>query len=408
MNKIPSGVTAAKGFHAAGLRAGIKAGKTNKDMAIIYSEVPAVCAGTFTKNIVKAAPVLWDQNITAQEGKARAIIVNSGIANACTGKEGYGNCEKTAEIAANLLNIEKKEVLVCSTGVIGAQLDMAIMEKGIQMLVPAMDDSEQAASDAAEAILTTDTHKKEIAIQCDIQGKKVTVGGMCKGSGMIHPNMGTMLAFVTSDVSIAQPLLQQIVREEIENTFNMISVDGDTSTNDTCLVLCNGMAENEQLTENSTDLPAFREALHEVLTYLAKQIAGDGEGCTRLFEVVCRGAATKEDAKKISKSVVCSNLTKAAVFGKDANWGRILCAMGYSGASFDPETVDIVLESDKGTLAIVKDGIATQYSEEVATEILSGNPVRALLDVHAGTEEATAWGCDLTYEYVKINADYRS
>lgn len=408
MKTIASGITAAKGFHAAGLRAGIKAGKTNKDMAIIFSEEPAVCAGTYTKNIVKAAPVLWDQKITGQEGTARAIVINSGIANACTGQEGYENCEKTAEKTAELLHIDKKEVLVCSTGVIGAQLDMEIVEKGIRMLVPAMADTEQAALDAAEAILTTDTHKKEIAVQCEIQGKKVTVGGMCKGSGMIHPNMGTMLAFVTSDVAIAQPLLQRILREEIADTFNMISVDGDTSTNDTCLILCNGMAENEQLTENSADLPVFRETLHEVLTYLAKQIAGDGEGCTRLFEVVCRGAATKEEAKKISKAVVCSNLTKAAVFGKDANWGRILCAMGYSGASFDPEAVDIVLESDKGTLAIVKDGVAANYSEETATEILSGNPVRALLDVHAGTEEATAWGCDLTYEYVRINADYRS
>ena len=225
---------------------------------------------------------------------------------------------------------------------------------------------------------------------------------------MIHPNMGTMLAFITSDAAIEQPLLQEILREEVEDTFNMISVDGDTSTNDTCLVLCNGMAGNDILTKESEELAVFREALHTVLEYLAKQIAGDGEGCTRLFEVVCRGAATKEEAKKISKAVVCSSLTKAAVFGKDANWGRILCAMGYSGASFDPETVDIVLESDKGSLVIVKDGIAADYSEETATEILSGNPVRALLDVHAGEAEATAWGCDLTYEYVKINADYRS
>lgn len=276
------------------------------------------------------------------------------------------------------------------------------------MLAPAMKADEESASDAAEAILTTDTHKKEIAVQCEIGGQTVVVGGMSKGSGMIHPNMGTMLAFITSDAAIEQPLLQEILREEVEDTFNMISVDGDTSTNDTCLVLCNGMAGNDILTKESEELAVFREALHTVLEYLAKQIAGDGEGCTRLFEVVCRGAATKEEAKKISKAVVCSSLTKAAVFGKDANWGRILCAMGYSGASFDPETVDIVLESDKGSLVIVKDGIAADYSEETATEILSGNPVRALLDVHAGEAEATAWGCDLTYEYVKINADYRS
>lgn len=408
MKEIPSGVTAAKGFRAAGLRAGIKAGKTNKDMAMIYSETPAVCAGTFTRNIVKAAPVLWDQKLVEEKGTARAVVINSGIANACTGEEGYGNCAKEAAKAAEVLGVSQKEVLVCSTGVIGMQLDMEVVEKGIGMLAPVLESSEQAASDAAEAILTTDTHKKEIAVQCEIDGKTVVVGGMCKGSGMIHPNMGTMLAFVTSDVAIGQPLLQQILREEVEDTFNMVSVDGDTSTNDTCLVLCNGLAGNPVLTEESGALPVFRKALHEVLEYLAKQIAGDGEGCTRLFEVVCRGASSREEAKRISKSVVCSSLTKAAVFGKDANWGRILCAMGYSGASFDPEKVDIVLESDKGSLAIVKDGIATGYSEETATEILSGHPVRALLDVHAGEAEATAWGCDLTYEYVKINADYRS
>lgn len=408
MKVILSGVTAAKGFRAAGLRAGIKAGKTNKDMAMIYSEAPAVCAGTFTRNIVKAAPVLWDKKVVEEEGRAQAVVINSGIANACTGKEGYENCAKEAEKAAALLGIGKREVLVGSTGVIGKQFDMDVIGKGIEMLVPAIKAEAQSASDAAEAILTTDTHKKEIAVQCEIGGQTVVVGGMAKGSGMIHPNMGTMLAFITSDAAIEQPLLQNILREEVEDTFNMISVDGDTSTNDTCLVLCNGMAGNEILTSESKDLSIFREALHTVLEYLAKQIAGDGEGCTRLFEVTCHGAATKEEAKKISKAVVCSSLTKAAVFGKDANWGRILCAMGYSGASFDPESVDIVLESEEGSLVIVKDGIAADYSEETATKILSGNPVKAILDVHNGKEEATAWGCDLTYEYVKINADYRS
>ena len=408
MKVINSGVTAAKGFEAAGLRAGIKAGKTNKDMALIYSKVPAICAGTFTRNIVKAAPVLWDQEIVTKQGVAQAVVVNSGIANACTGEAGYNNCKKEAEITASLLDIKEEHVLVSSTGVIGAQLNMDVVIKGIEMLVPAKMQTEEAASQAAEAILTTDTHKKEIAVQCTIGGKTVTVGGMCKGSGMIHPNMGTMLAFVTSDVAIEQPLLQAILKNLVEDTFNMISVDGDTSTNDTCLVLCNGLAENEVLTKDSDELPVFAEALQTVLTYLAKQIAGDGEGCTRLFEVVCHEAASKEEAKIISKAVVCSSLTKAAVFGKDANWGRILCAMGYSGASFDPEKVDITLQSEHGTLDIVKDGVATDYSEELATEILSGNPVQAILNVHEGEGEATAWGCDLTYEYVKINADYRS
>lgn len=403
-----AGVTAAKGFYAAGVRAGIKAGSTKKDMALIYSEAPAVCAGTFTRNVVKAAPVIWDREIVDESGIARAVVINSGIANACTGSQGYESCRKEAEILADLLGTSPREVLVASTGVIGPQLDMEIMESGIKMLVPAMKDGPEAADDAATAILTTDTHKKEIALSCQIGGKTVTIGGMCKGSGMIHPNMGTMLAFVTSDVSINRQALTGIVREIVDDTFNMVSVDGDTSTNDTCLVLCNGMAGNDMLKEGDPELAVYRKALNEVLTYLAKQIAGDGEGCTRLFEVECVGASSKEDARIISKAVVCSNLTKAAVFGKDANWGRILCAMGYSGVNFDPEKVDITLESEYGSLAIVKDGIATDYSEETATKILSANPVRALLDIHAGNESAVAWGCDLTYEYVTINADYRS
>ena len=378
MKVIEGGVTAAKGYKAAGLRAGIKAGKTNKDMAMIYSEKEAVCAGTFTKNVVKAAPVFWDKDVVYKEGKAQAVVVNSGIANACTGEEGLSNCKKEAEKAGELLSIAPEHVLVASTGVIGAQLVMDVVEKGIEMLVPELDSGKEAGENAATAIMTTDTHKKEIAVECTLGGKTVTIGGMCKGAGMIHPNMGTMLSFITSDAAIDQKLLQQFLSEIVEDTFNMISVDGDTSTNDTCLVLCNGLAENPVITEEDEDGKEFN------------------------------GAATKEDAKIISKSVVCSTLTKAAVFGKDANWGRILCAMGYSGVTFDPEKVDIVLESEEGSLAIVKDGIATDYSEEKATQILSANPVKAILDIHAGEEKATAWGCDLTYEYVTINADYRS
>ena len=408
MKEISSGVTAAKGFRAAGLRAGIKAGKTNKDMAMIYSEAPAVCAGTFTRNIVTAAPVLWDKKVVEEEGRAQAVVINSGIANACTGEEGYENCAKEAEKAASLLGIGKREVLVCSTGVIGMQLDMDVVGKGIEMLVPAMKADVQSAADAAEAILTTDTHKKEIAVQCEIGGQTVVVGGMSKGSGMIHPNMGTMLAFVTSDAAIEQPLLQEILREEVEDTFNMISVDGDTSTNDTCLVLCNGMAGNDILTRDSEGLSVFREALHTVLEYLAKQIAGDGEGCTRLFEVTCHGAATKEEAKKISKAVVCSSLTKAAVFGKDANWGRILCAMGYSGAEFDPEQVDVSFSSQAGELCVCRDGRAVDFDEEQAKEILSQPEVTILISLMEGEASVTAWGCDLTYEYVRINGDYRT
>ena len=408
MKKTDGGVTAPAGFKAAGIRAGIKANAVKKDMAIICSQVPAVCAGTFTRNVVKAAPVYWDKKIV-EEGTAQAVIINSGIANACTGQEGISNCRKEAECAGHLLGIEPEKVFVASTGVIGAQLDMEIIEKGIGMLAGAMRDTADAADDAATAILTTDTHKKEIALTCQVEGRTVTIGGMAKGAGMIHPNMGTMLAFITTDAAVEKATLDSLLLEGVEDTFNMVSVDGDTSTNDSCLILCNGLAGNEPLTRESKDYPVFRETLFAVLEYLAKQIAGDGEGCTRLFEVTCKGAAAREDARIISKSVVCSSLTKAAVFGKDANWGRILCAMGYSGAVFDPERVDITLSSeDEGSLLIVKDGVATDYSEEKATMILSGNPVRAILDLHAGEEEATAWGCDLTYEYVSINADYRS
>jgi len=411
IKKIEGGVTAPKGYKAAGLRAGIKAGRDNKDMAMIFSEAEAVCSGTFTKNIVKAAPVLWDRDIVDNVQTAKAVVINSGIANACTGDRGLENCRREAQIAGSLLGVSPDQVLTASTGVIGPQLDMEIIEEGIKMLVPALSDSVQAADDAACAILTTDTGKKENAVETEIGGKVVRVAGMCKGAGMIHPNMGTMLAFITSDVCISKKLLDSFLKEIVTDTFNMISVDGDTSTNDSCLVLCNGLAGNKVLLDEEADSEEagrFKDALYYVMEYLAKAIAADGEGCSRLFEVLCRGAASKEDARVLAKSVVCSTLTKAAIFGKDANWGRILCAMGYSGVVFDPGKVDITFDSEKGTLAIVKNGVATDYSEEKATEILSANPVRAILDVYAGDQSATAWGCDLTYEYVSINADYRS
>ena len=407
MKIVKGGVTKAKGFEAAGVEANIKyQGRT--DMAIIFSKEPCVAAGTFTTNVAKAAPVTWDQKIVKEGKVAQAIIVNSGIANACTGAEGYGYCKDTADAAAKELGISADSVLLGSTGVIGKQLPIDRIQAGVKMLAEAKSDTVQAGTEAAKAIMTTDTCEKEIAVEIEIGGKTVTIGGMAKGSGMIHPNMCTMLSFITTDAAISKTALQKALSEDVDDTYNMISVDGDTSTNDTCLVLCNGLAENPVITEEDEDGKEFKAALAYVMEYLAKQIAGDGEGCTRLFEVTCNGAATKEDAKIISKSVVCSTLTKAAVFGKDANWGRILCAMGYSGVTFDPEKVDIVLESEEGSLAIVKDGIATDYSEEKATQILSANPVKAILDIHAGEEKATAWGCDLTYEYVTINADYRS
>ena len=408
MKVIEGGVTAAKGYKAAGLRAGIKAGKTNKDMAMIYSEKEAVCAGTFTKNVVKAAPVFWDKDVVYKEGKAQAVVVNSGIANACTGEEGLSNCKKEAEKAGELLSIAPEHVLVASTGVIGAQLVMDVVEKGIEMLVPELDSGKEAGENAAKAIMTTDTVKKEVAVQIEIGGKTVTVGGMCKGSGMIHPNMCTMLGFVTTDAAISKEMLQKALSANIKDTFNMVSVDGDTSTNDTVLLLANGMAGNFEITEEGADFDKFMEALNYINTCLSKKIAGDGEGATALFEVKIVGAKTKEDAVTLSKSVVTSSLTKAAIYGHDANWGRILCAMGYSGVQFDPEKVDLYFESRAGKLKIIENGVSTGYDEAEATRILSEDEVTAIADVKMGDAKATAWGCDLTYDYVKINADYRS
>lgn len=408
MKIINAGVTAPKGFKCAGLRAGVKPGKTNKDMAMIVSEVPAKIAGTFTKNIVKAAPVLWGKKIVEEQEVVRAVVVNTGIANACTGAQGYENVVTEAKEVAALLDIKPEEVVVGSTGVIGQQLPMDVIKKGIKKLVPELKADRQSEEDASWAILTTDTKPKEAAVEVEIAGKTVTIAGMCKGSGMIHPNMGTMLGFITTDAAIDKALLLELQRELIEDTFNMVSVDGDTSTNDTVFVLANGMAENKEITEKDADYEAFKEGLLYVNQSLAKQIAGDGEGCTRLFEVHVAGADSKENAKILSKSVVTSSLTKAAIYGKDANWGRILCALGYAGVDFDPVKVDISLKSADGVIEIVKDGIATDYSEDEATKVLSADAVTADINVHNGDFEATAWGCDLTHDYVTINADYRS
>lgn len=407
MKVIDGGVTAAQGFLAAGMAAGIKKGNT-KDMAMIYSEKPCVCAGTFTTNVVKAAPVKWDQKVVKESPWAQAVVCNSGIANACTGQEGYSYCEKTARAAGEALGIPTESVLVASTGVIGMQLPIDTLEAGVKKLTPLLSSTREAAVLAAESIMTTDTVKKEAAVELELSGKKVTIGGMCKGSGMIHPNMCTMLSFITTDVDIDKELLAQALRESVEDSYNMISVDGDTSTNDTVLVMANKMAGNPAITEKNQDYQAFKEALHYVNTSLAKQIAGDGEGATALFEVTVTGAASKKEAAILAKSVITSNLTKAAIFGHDANWGRILCAMGYSGVSFDPEKVDLSFKSQAGEIAIMKDGVGVDFSEEEATKILSERKVTVLADIKAGEESATAWGCDLTYDYVKINADYRS
>ena len=404
---IEGGVTAAQGFEAAAAAAEIKY-KNRTDMALVYSTVPCKAAGTFTTNIVKAAPVKWDQKVVAESPYAQAVIVNSGIANACTGAEGYGYCKETAEEAAKVLGVPETAVLVASTGVIGMQLPMDRLKKGITLLKDAKGDTLEHGTAAAKAIMTTDTVHKEIAVQVEIGGKTVTVGGMCKGSGMIHPNMCTMLGFVTTDVNISREMLQKVVSEDVKDTFNMISVDGDTSTNDTLLVLANGLAENPEITEDNEDCKAFASALNYVNTWLAKKMAGDGEGATALFEVKIIGAESKEQAVTLSKSVVTSSLVKAAIYGHDANWGRILCAMGYSGAQFDPEKVDLFFESAAGKIQIIENGVAVDYSEEEATKILSEPEVTAIADVKMGNASATAWGCDLTYDYVKINADYRS
>ncbi len=407
MKIIDGGVTAPKGFQAAGLNAGVK-NWTKKDMAMVYSEVPCSAAGVFTTNVVKAAPVKWDKELVDHSEYLQAVVVNSGIANACTGQEGLDYCRKTAEKAADVLGIPASAVAVASTGVIGQQLPMDKICAGVEALAPALGADRAHAALAAEAIMTTDTKPKEVAYEFTVGGKTAMIAGMCKGSGMIHPNMCTMLCFVTTDAAISHPMLQKALSADVKDTFNMISVDGDTSTNDTVLVLANGKAGNPEITEDGEDYQTFCAALHEVMTQLSKKIAGDGEGCTCLFEAHVIGAADKEQARTIAKSVICSNLTKAAIFGHDANWGRILCAMGYSGAQFDPERVDIWLESSAGKLKIVENGVSTGYSEEFATEILSQEEVRAIMDLKMGSEEAIAWGCDLTYEYVKINGDYRS
>ena len=407
MKIITGGVTAAKGFQAASTAAGIKyQGRT--DMAMVYSEKPCVAAGTFTTNIVKAAPVKWDQDIVYNHPSAQVIICNSGIANACTGEEGFGYCRETAKAAAETMNVDADSVLVASTGVIGMQLPIEKLAAGVRAMAPKLQGTLEAGNEAAKAIMTTDTKEKEVAVEIEIGGKTVTIGGMCKGSGMIHPNMCTMLGFVTTDACISKKLLQEALSQDVKDTYNMVSVDGDTSTNDTVLLLANGMAGNPEITEKNEDYQKFCEALNYINTTLAKKIAGDGEGATAVFEVKIIGAESKEQAVTLSKSVVTSSLTKAAIYGHDANWGRILCAMGYSGAQFDPEKVDLYFESKAGKIQIIENGVAVDYSEEEATKILSEDAVTAIADIKMGDCTATAWGCDLTYDYIKINADYRS
>ena len=363
----------------------------------------------YTTNLVKAAPVLWDRKITDSETYVNAIVINSGIANACTKDEGMEYCKQSAKKAASELGVEENSILLASTGVIGMQLPIEKICAGIESLSKSLEQSEKAANEAAKAIMTTDTVSKEIAIEFEISGKTVKMGAMCKGSGMIHPNMCTMLGFITTDVNISKELLLKALREDVVDTFNMVSVDGDTSTNDSLIILANGLADNEKIIdESSEEYKVFKSNLNFITTSLSKMIAGDGEGATVLFEVVVEGAKTKETARTLAKSVVTSSLTKAAIFGHDANWGRILCALGYSGEKFDPDNMELYFESENGKILIYKDGVSVGFDEEKATKILSAKEVRALVKLNMGDFSATAWGCDLTFDYVKINADYRS
>lgn len=408
MKIIKGGICAPKGFFASATEANIKY-KNRTDMAMIFSEVPAISAGTYTTNLVKAAPVLWDRKITDSETYVNAIVINSGIANACTKDEGMEYCRQSAKKAASELGVEENSILLASTGVIGMQLPIDKICAGIESLSNSLEQSENAANEAAKAIMTTDTVSKEIAIEFEISGKTVKMGAMCKGSGMIHPNMCTMLGFITTDVNISKELLLKALREDVVDTFNMVSVDGDTSTNDSLIILANGLADNEKIAcESSEEYKAFKSNLNFITTALSKMIAGDGEGATALFEVVVEGAKTKETARTLAKSVVTSSLTKAAIFGHDANWGRILCALGYSGEKFDPDNMELYFESENGKILIYKDGVSVGFDEEKATKILSAKEVRALVKLNMGDFSATAWGCDLTFDYVKINADYRS
>ena len=398
-------ITNVKGIKATGLAVGLKkSGK--KDMALIYSEVKAVSAGVFTKNLAKAAPIVLDMEHIKNEN-TQAVIVNSGNANSCTGNTGFENAKKMTEIVANKLGLKNEEVLVQSTGIIGVQLDMEKIEKGIEKTAENL--TYDGGSEAAQAIMTTDLIKKEICLEIEIDGKKVIVAGMAKGSGMIHPNMATMLSFTVTDVNIEKSLLQKMFSEIADNTFNMISVDGDTSTNDMACVLANGLAENEKIVdETSAGYKEFKEALYKVNEELAKLIAKDGEGATKLIEVTTKGAKTLEDAKKVSKSVITSSLFKAAVFGGDPNWGRILCAVGYSEAELIIDKVDIYLKANESIMQVANNGMSMEFDVKKAEEILKNEKVEIIIELNDGQFDATAWGCDLSYDYVKINAEYHT
>lgn len=406
MYKILDNPTLPKGYKINGIACGLK--KVKKDLAILVSDTLCNSAGTYTTNKVKAAPVLWDKKLTDNKFKTKAIIVNSGNANACTSLKGEKDNEEIALSVSKNLDCDKTNVLVCSTGVIGVPLDMETYKKGINTIIPTLKKSDEALIDFSTAILTTDTSNKIISVQTTIDEKVITITGVAKGSGMIHPNMATMLSFIFTDANVEQTALQNLLGETIEDTYNMISVDGDTSTNDTVLALSNGEAKNSLIKENTKEYEAFKDAFMFVNTYLAKEIVKDGEGASKFIEVSLTGAKTQEDAKSIARTVISSNLVKCAFFGSDANWGRILCAMGYSDSEFTVNKVTIHFESDKGKICVVQNGQPIKFDEDLAKTILLEKTILVHIQLQDGNFSAKAWGCDLSYDYVKINGDYRS
>ncbi|MBE6690582.1 MAG: bifunctional glutamate N-acetyltransferase/amino-acid acetyltransferase ArgJ [Ruminococcaceae bacterium] len=404
MKTVSGGICAAKGFTASGVHCGIRKNRTKKDIALILSECRAHAAAVYTTNLVKGAPLTVTKNHIA-DGFAQAVICNSGNANTCNAN-GIEIAEQMSDLVAKELGIAAADVVVASTGVIGQPLNIEPIAAGIPMLAQAL--SVEGATDAAEGIMTTDTVKKEIAVEFELGGKVCHLGGIAKGSGMIHPNMATMLVFLTTDAAISAEMLEKALKHDVQNTFNMTSVDGDTSTNDMVSILANGMAGNKEITEDGADFATFMKALNTVTVYLCRMIAGDGEGATKLLECKVEGAATEQTAKTVAKSVICSSLLKAAMFGADANWGRVLCAIGYSGADVDVQKVDVSFRSVKGTVEVCKNGAGVEFSEEIAKEILLEKEIEILVWLNSGAFAATAFGCDLTYDYVKINGDYRT
>ena len=405
INYIEGGITAPKGFLASGIHCGLKKSNLKKDLALIYSEVSAVAAGMYTKNKVKGAPIyITKEHLTNK--KAQAIIINSGNANTCNGEDGLQKAKKMTSLQAKELNLKADDVLVASTGVIGVPLNIDAIKNGIPLLTEKL--SKDGFEDASSAIMTTDTFKKQLAVEFYLGDKKVTIGAMAKGSGMIEPNMGTMLSFITTDISISPELLNEALKSSVKLTYNRVSVDGDTSTNDMVLILANGLAENPTITEKDENYNKFLEILTDLNIKMAKNIAKDGEGATKLLECQIIGAASEKDAVILGKSVINSSLVKTAMFGSDANWGRILCALGYAKIDFDPEKVDVAFESCSGSIKVCEAGSSLPFSEEKAKDILTQDEIIIKVDLSLGNHNAYVWGCDLSYEYVKINGDYRS